>query len=304
VLNGSYETLLPAIAGCAAALIGLLFVAMSVTGRRRPDDRPVVVEQVRAAAAILSFSNAITVALFGLVPGNNIGYPATVVAVGGIVFTLAGTRSMFASRLPRRYWPQQLGFIAALLATFAFELESGIKLLHNPRNTSAADLLCDLLIILLIIGIARAWELVGDRDTGIVASILALAGRDSNPDDPQGVKDGGELRPSTALVLNDASRVTQRSKLGCPGPGRRAARGWRPYPGHPVMQPRRARTMSACRRHEDRGPGHPGAVHRHHRTPRRHCRAGSTLAQDDRPRRVRPCDPAPVRPRTWGDART
>lgn len=198
MLNGTYETLLPAIAGCAAALIGLLFVAMSVTGRRRPDDRPVVVEQVRAAASILSFSNALTVALFGLVPGNNIGYPATVVAIGGIIFTLAGTRSMFASRLPRRYWPQQLGFIAALLATFGFELESGIELLHNPHNAGAAELLCDFLIILLIIGIARAWELVGDRDTGIVASILALAGVDSDPDDPEEVKDG-ELRAGRRL---------------------------------------------------------------------------------------------------------
>jgi hypothetical protein len=198
VLNGTYETLLPAIAACAAALIGLLFVAISVTGRRRPDDRPAVVEQVRAAAAILAFTNAITVSLFGLVPGNNIGYPATVVAVGGIFFTLAGTRSMFASRLPRRYWAQQLGFIAALLTTFAFELESGIKLLHNPRNNSAAELLCDLLIILLVIGIARAWELVGDRDTGILSSILALAGLDSNPDDPPSAADGGELRPAHA----------------------------------------------------------------------------------------------------------
>jgi hypothetical protein len=198
VLNGTYETLLPAIAACAAALIGLLFVAISVTGRRRPDDRPAVVEQVRAAAAILAFTNAITVSLFGLVPGNNIGYPATVVAVGGIFFTLAGTRSMFASRLPRRYWAQQLGFIAALLTTFAFELESGIKLLHNPRNNSAAELLCDLLIILLVIGIARAWELVGDRDTGILSSILALAGLDSNPDDPPSATGGGELRPAHA----------------------------------------------------------------------------------------------------------
>jgi hypothetical protein len=199
VLNGTYETLLPAIAACAAALIGLLFVAISITGRRRPDDRPVVVEQVRAAAAILAFTNSITVALFGLVPGNNIGYPATVVAIGGIIFTLAGTRSMFASRMPRRYWLQQFGFVAAMLATFGYELESGIKLLHNAHNSGAAQLLCDLLIILLIIGIARAWELVGDRDTGIVASLLALAGLDSNPDDPQSAKDRGKLRACGCL---------------------------------------------------------------------------------------------------------
>jgi hypothetical protein len=194
VLNGTYETLLPAIAACAATLIGLLFVAISITGRSRPTDRPVVVEQVRAAASILAFTNAITVSLFGIVPGTNIGIPAIVTAIGGIFFTLAGTRSIFTARLPRRYWAQQLAFIAALLITFAFELESGLELLHNPRDGGAASKLCDLLIILLLIGIARAWELVGDRDTGIFASIMALAGRDINPDNPESAADGRELQ--------------------------------------------------------------------------------------------------------------
>jgi len=182
VLNGTYDTLLPAIAASAAALIGLLFVAISVDNRHARADRPAVVKHVRAAAAILAFTNAITVSLFGLVPQNNIGYPAVVTAGGGILFVLAGTRSIFSSHLPRRYWWQQLSFVAALLAVFAFELDSGIDLLRSPGDSSAAHELCDMLIILLVIGIARAWELVGDRDTGIVASLLALAGRETGPD--------------------------------------------------------------------------------------------------------------------------
>jgi hypothetical protein len=186
VLNGTYETLLPAIAASAAALIGLLFVAISVADRHSPADRPAVVRQVRAAAAILAFTNTIAVALFGLVPGNNIGYPAVAVAIGGIFFTLAGTRSIFASHLPRRYWLQQISFVVALLAVFGFELNAGLELLQNPRNGSAAQDLGDLLIGLLLIGIGRAWELVGDRDTGILASLLALAGREGTPDDPYG----------------------------------------------------------------------------------------------------------------------
>ena len=64
-----------AIADCAAALTGLLLVAMTVARRHSPADRPVVIEQVRAAASILAFTNALAVSLFGLVPGNNIGYP-------------------------------------------------------------------------------------------------------------------------------------------------------------------------------------------------------------------------------------
>jgi hypothetical protein len=41
---------------------------------------------------------------------------------------------------------------------------------------------------LLLIGIARAWELVGDRDTGIITSIAVLAGYEPDPDDPSSVR--------------------------------------------------------------------------------------------------------------------
>ncbi len=184
MLTGGYRDLFPAIADCAAALTGLLFVAMTVAGRHSPADRPVVIPQVRAAASILAFTNALAVSLFGLVPGNNIGYPATVMAVIGICFTAAGTRSIFSSHVPRRHVPRQLGLIALLLATFASELAGGIVLILNPHSSGAAGLVSNLLVALLIIGIARAWELVGDRETGLIASITVLTGHDHNPDGP------------------------------------------------------------------------------------------------------------------------
>jgi hypothetical protein len=182
VLSGGYSDLLPAIAACAATLTGLLFVAMTVADRHGPADRPAVIEQVRAAASIVSFTNALAVALFGLVPGNNIGYPATVLAVIGIFYTAAGTRSIFSSHVPRRLVLRQLELISVLFVVFAFELADGIDLILNPRSTGAAELVGDLLIALLLIGIARAWELVGDRRTGPVASIAVLTGHDRTPE--------------------------------------------------------------------------------------------------------------------------
>jgi hypothetical protein len=180
VLNGTFRDLFPAIGDCAAALTGLLFVAMTVATRHNPADRPIVVQQVRAAASILAFTNALVVSLFGLVPGNNIGYPATVVAIIGILFTAASARSIFSSHLPRRHVPRQVGLIALLLVTFAFELAAGIYLLVNPHSAGAAELLSNLLIALLIFGIARTWELVGDRGANIIASIAVLSGHEDN----------------------------------------------------------------------------------------------------------------------------
>jgi hypothetical protein len=182
MLSGTYRDLFPAVATSAAALIGLLFVAMTVAARRNPADRPAVIMQVRAASCILAFTNALAVSLFGLVPGNNVGYPATVVAVIGIFFTAAGARSIFSSHLARRHVPRQIALVTALMVTFAFELAGGIDLLLNPHSSGAPELVGNLLVALLLIGIARAWELVGDRDTGIITSIAILAGHDHHSD--------------------------------------------------------------------------------------------------------------------------
>jgi hypothetical protein len=191
---------LSAIAECAATLTGLLFVAMTVAARRGPSDRPAIIEQVREGAAILAFTNALAVSLFGLVPGNDVGYPAIVVAVIGIFFTAAGARSIFSGHLARRHVPRQLGLIALLLAIFVFELASGIDLLSHPHSAGAAELLCSLLVGLLLVGVARAWELVGDRDTRIIASIAVLTGHEPNPDSPPSIRapQAGQDHPESA----------------------------------------------------------------------------------------------------------
>jgi hypothetical protein len=90
VVLGDYREFLVAIAGAAGSLTGLLFVALSVAPRHPLNPGPTVIQQVRATAALLSFSNALAVSLFGLVPGNNVGYPAVVLGVIGILFTAAG----------------------------------------------------------------------------------------------------------------------------------------------------------------------------------------------------------------------
>jgi hypothetical protein len=62
-----------AIAAAAGSLTGLLFVAMSVAPRRPLNPGSAVIQQVRATAALLAFSNALAVSIFGLVPGATEG---------------------------------------------------------------------------------------------------------------------------------------------------------------------------------------------------------------------------------------
>lgn len=180
MLTGAYRDLLTAVAGAGAALTGLLFVAISVAPPARRVGYPAVIRGVRAASSISAFTNVLTVSLFGLVPDNNAGYPAIAAAVIGIFFTLAAARSIVVSSdTSWGHVRSQVGLIALLLAAFGFELGGGIQLVGYPASTGGAQTICNVLVAFLIIGIARAWELVGDRGTGILSSLAVLAGRDS-----------------------------------------------------------------------------------------------------------------------------
>lgn len=193
---GAYRDLFTAVAASAASLTGLLFVAISVQPRSARGERRDVIQQVRAAASLLAFTNVLSVSLFGLVPSNNVGYPAIVLGIIGVLFTLAGLRSMLADPVARRRIRGQLGLIALLMATFVVELAAGFALLGNGRDTDGLDLLSNVLVASLLIGVARAWELVGARDTGIISSIAALAGRE-RPLTAYGVLDEPERPAST-----------------------------------------------------------------------------------------------------------
>ena len=175
VVAGDARDLFVAVASAAAALVGLLFVAMSVSPRPA-DGRPRgVIHQVRSAAALLSFTNALGISLFSLVPGNNAGYPAVAFGVVGTLFTLASVRSLLADTAARSRLLGQIALIGGLLAVFIIEIVDGLELRANPADHSALDTIGNLMIVSLLLGVARAWEFVGDRDTGIWASIAVLA---------------------------------------------------------------------------------------------------------------------------------
>jgi hypothetical protein len=167
--------LFAAIATAAATLTGLLFVALSVSKSGSKGHAPVIPE-FRAAAALLAFTNGLAVSLFGLVPGTNVGYPATVLGVIGVFFTAAGIRTTFALAALRQQRRHQLDLIVLLLLAFGFELASGVELIVHPRQSWALATIGDVLVASLLVGIARAWELVGDWNTGIVSSIALLVG--------------------------------------------------------------------------------------------------------------------------------
>ncbi len=158
----------------AGALIGLLFVAISVAGGRLSGDGAQV-HRIRATAALTAFTNALSVSLFALVPGHKIGPTAVVAGAGGIAFVAASLLSLIRLRQVRWGVVRDALFLIGLAVVFVFQVILGADLLGRPGDTDPVDTIAILVVICFLIGIARAWELIGGPSIGFTHEVVAIA---------------------------------------------------------------------------------------------------------------------------------
>ena len=103
--------------------------------------------RIRAYAALISFINSLTVSLFALIPGQQIGTTSVVVACLGLVFVLGALLSLVRLRHVR--WPtvRDATFLAGLAVVFGYELDAGIRVMDQPGDFSSVETIATMVVI-------------------------------------------------------------------------------------------------------------------------------------------------------------
>jgi hypothetical protein len=167
-------------ASVAGALIGLLFVAISVAGGRLAREKAETqIHRIRASAALTAFTNSLTVALFALVPGHTIGPTAVVVSGVGLAFVAASLLALVRTGLLRRsqvLWGtvRDALFLLGLVVIFVLQLVEGLAIIAHADDADAVDMIAILVIVCFLGGIGRSWELIGGPQFGIGHEVTAL----------------------------------------------------------------------------------------------------------------------------------
>jgi hypothetical protein len=169
VVPSTYSAFFAASAGVAGALIGLLFVAISVAPAAGAGQQRLELD-VRAGVAFSALTDTLVVALFALIPGVSLDRPAMAVAAAGFASCVA-LEIVLVRATDVSHRGRQIRLLAVQSLVFVYQFIVGIQLAGQPDQQSAVRSLAILSVIFFLIGIARAWELIGARDTGLVHAV-------------------------------------------------------------------------------------------------------------------------------------
>ncbi len=160
MVPAQFETFFVTSATVSSALIGLLFVSISIAPDRIFGANAEATRQAQALSAFSALANIFFISLASLIPNVPMGPVVTVIAIPSTLQTLG-----LLQLVP--HWRAQgvvrrgvlLFLVSALI--YGYEIAIGIRLWVVPTDTGALIGLLELLLGAYAIGLGRAWELLG-----------------------------------------------------------------------------------------------------------------------------------------------
>ena len=181
MVPASYHDFFSACATVAGALIGLLFVAISISPAKLSGPGAENDHQLKAAMAFSALVNTLVISLVTLLPGASLSLTVIILAAAGLSSTV-GLIILLLRDTRLRVRLDQLILPTVLLALYGLQLAGGVGLGGSPRNPGHLSSLGGLCIGFFGFAIARAWALVGARNSSLLAAVVEVARRPGDPD--------------------------------------------------------------------------------------------------------------------------
>jgi len=167
--------------GAGAALVGLLFVAVSIAPEHIVQANAPVERQAMAASSFTALLNAFFISFGALLP-ENVGYITLVMSLSGLINSIYLTRNLLKERQKWQSVVRRINLILVSYIVYGFELYYAILLIKEPGNSEVFYGLTGLLLSVYGIGLLRAWQLLGARRYGLLGWFSPL--RESNEPKP------------------------------------------------------------------------------------------------------------------------
>ncbi|HZQ49102.1 MAG TPA: hypothetical protein VFB69_02225 [Candidatus Dormibacteraeota bacterium] len=164
-----YANYFVASTGASAALLGLLFVSVSIAPERIFGDDTNVAHRALALSSFTALANAFFISLSGLIPDVPFGVFVIVAGVIALSQSLWLLRSASAWRAERRLLRGITLFIAGI-SIYGGETFIGFGIYSSHTDRGLISGLLQLLLAVFAMGLVRAWELLGAPHARGIAS--------------------------------------------------------------------------------------------------------------------------------------
>jgi len=186
MLPAAYIPFFAASVGASGALIGLLFIAISIAPERTVGKTATPEREAVAGNAFTALSNVFFIGLVALVPEPGLGYALVIVGVSSALATIRLARRLFAGRGAQRQRlgpldvARRLALVVASLFIYGTEVWWGMAMLLGAAHHNDPFIATSFLIVggygLVLLSM---WSLLGARRESVFGWLSVLNDLDS-----------------------------------------------------------------------------------------------------------------------------
>ena len=160
-------------ASAGGALLGLLFVAVSIVPEQIVTSRAPIERQAVAASTFTALLNAFFISLAALIPGS-LGWAALTMSSLGLLNNLSLAGHLL--RRPKNWqnFMRRVFLILAGIIIYGYEFYYALRLTVTRSAVDNAYVLAVLLLTVYGLGLVRAWELLGVQRFGLLTWLNPL----------------------------------------------------------------------------------------------------------------------------------